>query len=219
MEHFGLTAFFADNRLFIAALGAVAAAIVGWVFTYLGWTKTHQNSLDLDKRRAELKFVSDQIQFLYGPLFSLGNASRVAIEAFAQKHAPGRNSVFDGSKKTPEEYHAWRTWMTQVMMPLNLRMEHAIIENSHLIDGPTMPDSFQVFLGHVAAYKAVLKNWEDSKAAGTLDMLTDLDHVSVVNFPKEFERDVEASFVKLRAKQLDLLSITEGQAATADSKP
>lgn len=223
--------FVTQNQLLLTGVGATLTAIVGWALTYFGWSRTYKNSLDiennkfaatlslesekynaslnLEKRRAELKFVSEQIQFLYGPLFSLGNASRLAFKAFSDKHAPDRDFVFDGTKMSFEELRTWRLWMTEVMMPLNLRMEKAIIENSHLIDGPTMPASFQDFLVHVASYKAVLKNWEDAKVAGTLDKLTEDDHVAVVNFPTRIEKDINATFAKLRQKQLDLLSITK----------
>jgi hypothetical protein len=228
---FSLQKFLTENWTSLAALGTVITAAVGWLLTYLGWSEAHKNNLDLekrklganlrleeqkfrislnlDKKRAELKFVSEQIQFLYGPLFSLESASEIAFLAFMELHAPNRDAFFDGKKRSKSDLEAWRMWMSEVMMPINLRMEQAIIENSHLIIGSSMPKSFQVFLGHVSSYKAVLKKWEEAKSNGALDQLTDSDHVAVANFPSDMKNDVRTAFVQLHAKQLELLSITE----------
>jgi hypothetical protein len=227
---FHLQKFLTENWTSLAAFGTVLAAAVGWLLTYLGWSEVHKNNLDLeerklsanlrleeekfrtslnlDKKRAELKFVSEQIQLLYGPLFSLRSASQIAFLAFMELHASDRNAFFDGKKRSKSELEAWRIWMSEVMMPLNLRMEKAIIENSHLIVGPSMPNSFQAFLGHVASYKVVLKKWDEARSNNVLDALTEADHVAITNFPSEMTAEIAAAFAQLRTKQLELLSVT-----------
>src|SRR5256885_17037134 len=92
-----------NNWSYLVGIAAVVAAIVGWLVTLHGWKRVHKNnetlerqkfdqslkleeekfiaSLNLDKKRAELKFVSDQIQFLYGPLFALDRASEIAFKS------------------------------------------------------------------------------------------------------------------------------------------
>jgi hypothetical protein len=221
--------FIKDNWTYLASLSAGVAVAVGWAVTYVGWRKAHENnmnlekfkfdaslkveqkklidSLNLDKTRAELKFVSDQIQFLYGPLFAAGRASGIAFSSFMHRYAPNRDAYFDGAKRTQEELQIWRLWMIEVMMPLNLAMERAIIQNGHLMVGASMPRSFQDLLSHVASYKAVLRVWEDAKRDGTLADLTEEDHVSVINYPVQFERDV--AFDALRARQRKLITMTQ----------
>jgi hypothetical protein len=71
-----------------------------------------------------------------------------------------------------------------------------------------MPESFQNFLSHVASYKAVTKAWEEAEKAEKLDALGEKDHVGVVKFPNQFHDDVEAAYVALRKRQLELISIT-----------
>jgi len=214
----------------IAPLVTLVGIAVGWLATYLGWERTHKNmldieskkfaanlelerqkfltSLDLDKKRAELKFVSDQIQLLYGPLFSLGQASRIAFDAFMKKYAPGRRAFFDSQQRTPDELEIWRRWVREVWMPLNLLMERSIIENSHLIEGPSMPKSFQAFLGHVASYKAVLKKWDRAETPNSPVELKEEDHYAITNFPTEMAEEVERSIALLRAKQIKLLTVS-----------
>ena len=237
---FELLKFLAENWTYLVSFSAAIAVVVGWILTLVGWTRVHQNnlivetkkfesalelerekfrtSLSLDKKRAELKYVSDQIQLLYGPLFSLGSASEMAFHAFMNRHANGRNYYFDGEERTPEELAIWRIWMRTVMMPLNLKMEQAIIEHSHLIDGPTMPHSFQLFLSHTATYKAVLQKWEEANKDGLLDSLTSNDHVSIMNFPAKMHLEVSKTFTRLRNRQRRLLSTTEGQSTNPDER-
>jgi hypothetical protein len=227
--------FLTRNWILLVTSGAVISATGGWLLTYFGWSQAHKNSLDLekrklaanlrledqkfrislnlDKKRAELKFVSEQIQFLYGPLFSLESASDIAFVAFMKLYASNRDSFFDDKSRSKSELEAWRLWMSEVMMPLNLGMEKAIVENSHLIIGSSIPKSFRAFLGHVASYKAVLKKWDEARSNGTLEQLTDSDHMAIANFPLQMKNDVKTAFAQLRIKQLELLSITE---ATAD---
>jgi hypothetical protein len=232
--------FLHDNWTYLAGCGAIVAASIGWILTVVGWARVHRNnlaietkkfeaglklerekfraSLNLDKKRAELKFVSDQIQLLYGPLFSLGNASELAFGAFMKLNAHGRTAFFDGTERSSQELANWRTWISAVMMPLNLRMEQAIIENSHLIDGPSMPEGFQDFLSHVASYKAVLRKWEDAKSDRSIDQLTEADHTPVMNFPRHFHEHIRTTFSRLRAQQLELLSVTEDTGAVPFSE-
>jgi hypothetical protein len=226
----GLLNFLRDNWTYLGGFAAVAAAAMGWVLTYAGWRQVHKNnealewqkfqanlrlekekfitSLNLDKRRAELRFVSDQIQLLYGPLYALHSASENAFRSFVLLHANPDGNI-DDVPLTVHNFHFWRLWMTEVMMPLNLRMEQAIVENAHLIDGAAIPNSFQAFLSHVASYKAAIKGWKDAEQAGSLEKLTARDHVGIIDFPGEFKQDVEVAYKKLRQRQLNLLRETK----------
>lgn len=227
-----------NNWIYIGSLAGGIAVVIGWLLTFLGWRNVRQNnetleklkfdqslrlerakfiaSLNLDKKRNELKFVSDQIQNLYGPLFALDLASAVAYNSYSELFAPKIEAYIEGIPRTPEELQAWRTWMREVMMPLNLNMEKAIIEHGHLIEGDAMPDSFQKFLGHVASYKTVLKKWEEAEEDGTIGTLTEKDHLASSIFPRSFRDDVRQTFEKLRARQVQLLSITGDTAIPAE---
>lgn len=232
-----LLGFVKENWTLLGGLSAVIAAIIGWIVTFLGWRRARRDnealerqkfeqslhlerekfvtSLNLDKKRAELKFVSDQIQFLYGPLFSLDLASSVAYKSYSELFAPSVEAYIEGIPRTPEELHAWRTWMSEVMMPLNLIMEKTIIENGHLIEGDAMPESFQKFLSHVASYKTVLKKWAEAKQDSSLDKLTEKDHLASTIFPKDFHADIKKAFDALRGRQIELLSVTKDTATPA----
>ncbi|WGM37625.1 hypothetical protein [Caulobacter sp. NIBR1757] len=164
----------------------VAVAFVG----------THLNNVRIETRKARIKFLSDQLEYLYGPLFSLNGASGAAWAAFRSRCRPGVPFFNPSDPPTKDEIIQWRLWMTEVFMPINLQMERAIVENSHLIDGATMPASFQQFLAHVEVYKVIIKRWETEDFA---------EHTAYNNFPRTFEHDVTVAFTSLKERQAELI--------------
>ena len=219
---------------------ALVGTFVGGYITSRGWAETYnknvllereksENAMNLERRKAELAFVSDQIRQLYGPLFSLSQTRRAAFDAMLD--GTGRAGYFDGSKLDPEELRRWRLWRVEVMAPLVEQMSDIILKNAHLIEETKMPGSFLKLMAHRSSYKAVIKNWEQiiasdkEKGVQTIDeQKQDSDgdfwpvvpHTGVDNFPNEFYSDVAASFERLKLKQVELISITtDGPAGQA----
>jgi hypothetical protein len=220
----------------IIALATPAAAFIGTAvagyLTFRGWAVTYknnsllerektQNAIDLEKRKAELAFVSDQIRQLYGPLVSLAETRGAAFKAMM--HGKPRDDYFDGSKLDPEELRQWRLWRVEVMAPLVEQMSEVILKNGHLLDGTEMPGSFLELMAHRASYKAVIKNWEQVIESDKQNGIRTIDeqqqdekknwwpvvpHFGVDNFPKGFHAEVVSLFKKLKLKQADLIKIT-----------
>jgi hypothetical protein len=168
----------------------IALAATGYVATYL-------NSVRLENRKSRLKYISDQIQYLYGPLFSLTQASGRAWVSFRSRCRPGKAFFGQGSPPTEGELKEWRLWMSEVFMPLNLQMEKVIIENAHLIEGAGMPKSFQELLAHVEVYRAVLKKWELNDVS---------EHASYLNFPADLSSYVGTVFAALLERQTRIIN-------------
>ena len=55
--------------------------------------------------------------------------------------------------------------MRTVFQPLNLRMEEALVANSHLLIGDAVPTAFRKLIAHTEAYKAVIASWRDEDLA------------------------------------------------------
>jgi hypothetical protein len=66
----------------ISLITTVLLAFIGYVVTYF-------NNVRLENRKSRLKYISDQIQFLYGPLFSLSHTADVAWSSFRSRCRPG----------------------------------------------------------------------------------------------------------------------------------
>ncbi len=175
---------------FISIMTTVILAFIGYLVTY-------GNNVRLENRKAQAKFISDQLQNLYGPLFSLSHASRTAWDSFRLRCRPGGGAFFDPeSPPSEEELEQWRLWMRAVFMPINLRMEKAIIDNAHLIEGASMPKSFQDLLAHVEVYKAILEKW----SAGDVS-----EHTAYLNFPEALHGHVTRTFEALKQRQMALI--------------
>jgi hypothetical protein len=157
---------------------------------------TYSIGVHTDNRNALAKLLSDQIQFLYGPLYSLQHASTQAWLSFSSRHRPGRSFFGSEPDLSQDELASWRIWMTEVFMPLNLQMEAAIVANAHLIEGATMPKEFLDLLAHVEVYRVVLGQWKLGNYS---------DHTSYIEYPKEFGGYVDRTFKKLTDKQAKLL--------------
>ena len=84
------------------------------VLAFLGYLVTYANSLRLERRKAEMAFLNDQLQFLYGPLFSLQHASGRAWDDFRSRCRPGGSffGVDLDDQPTESELAQWRMWMT-----------------------------------------------------------------------------------------------------------
>jgi hypothetical protein len=82
------------------------------------------------------------------------------------------------------------------MEPINLKMEKIIVENTHLIEGADMPQSFKELLAHVEVYKIVIKKWENMDFS---------EHSSYLNYPSGFEDYVASTFSSLKRRQIGLI--------------
>jgi hypothetical protein len=181
----------------LVTLGVTATlALVGYWLTY-------RNNVRLAQRNARLDRVNRQLSEFYGPLFASSAAAQIAWQGFRSRF-PSRKGAFWAGKTppSPDEAAAWRLWMTEVFMPLNLRMESVVVEKSDLLDESEMPESLLQLCAHVEAYKTVLRQWEAGDFA---------EHTSVINYPYEVREYAQRSFADLKAEQRRLLGSLGGK--------
>jgi hypothetical protein len=178
-----------DGKTIVTLLVTVALAFVGYLVKYV-------NDLAIARRKDKLERVNLQLKNLYGPLYATGRASEIAWQAFRSRYRPGK--AFFGTQPAPndDELAAWRLWMSEVFMPLNLRLEKTIVENGDLIIEEQMPECFLSLCAHVAAYKPVMKNWQ----SGDYSQL-----MSVSNYPDDLLKYVESTYSELKHTQAALL--------------
>jgi hypothetical protein len=91
--------------------------------------------------------------------------------------------------------------MSEVFMPINLKMEKVIVENAHLIEGVVMPRPFLSLLAHVEVYRVVMKRWERNDFS---------QHTSYLDFPEDFESYVSRTFQSLKRHQFSLIGKARG---------
>jgi hypothetical protein len=182
----------------IGIFAAAAVALIGFFATYI-------NNILLERRKANIAFISGQLEKLYGPLLALSSSTDQAWKQFQSRNRPGKDYYFD-DEDPPTEAQAreFRHWMNLVLMPMNIKMQEVIAGNAHLIEGSAMPDPFLDFLAHVQEYRAVIAKWKPEDAGAALTKRA--ANTSGLNFPKAFDAYVKDKFNELKARQNELLA-------------
>lgn len=180
---------FARHKDLITLCATVLLALAGFLVKYI-------NDLAIARRRDRLDRINAQLKLLYGPLFALTQASGKAWNAFRREHRPDMPYFSKSRPPNDDELRTWCLWMTKTFMPLNRRMVEVIIGNADLLEGD-MPPAFLELVAHVAAYEAILAQWDIH------DFTT---YAPELPFPKQIEVVVQDAYNRLRRSHSELLS-------------
>ena len=173
-----------------------------------GYALTYRNNLRIDQRKARLDRVNRQLGELYGPLLALSAAGAMAWLQFRSAYRPGLQPFWGTEPPTEDEAAAYRLWMKEVFMPLNLRMEAAVIEKADLLEELEMPPVLLALCAHVAAYKATLKRWELGESS---------EDRGLVNFPTGLHEYAAGEFARLKRTQNELLGLLQAPSASSQA--
>jgi hypothetical protein len=186
-----------DAKTIIPLGITVLLALAGYAATYL-------NGLRLSQRKDQLDRVERQLRDLYGPLYALTECSGKSWHAFREQVDRPFGPFWSATEPPSEkERAAWCLWMQFVLMPLNLRIEAAIVEHADLLQGKEMPECLLQLLAHIASYKAVLKSWE----------LGDFSrYFAILDYPVEANAYIARAYLGLKARQQQLI----GEAGAAN---
>ena len=174
----------------LIAAASTLIALIGLFWKYF-------SDLAMQRRKDKLERLNLQLKRLYGPLYAAVHTGEHSWLRFRELYRP--NLPYFGGAEPPKEtdLEAWRLWMTEVFMPINLRMEATIVENADLLIEETMPPCFLLLCAHVAAYKPILKRWERNDYS---------EHVSISVYPRgEMMAYIDRSFLELKRQQSHLL--------------
>ena len=175
---------------YLGLIVTISLALLGYFVTYL-------NNLRLAKRADKLRFITTQIDELYGPLYVITQTGQILFQALnAQGMKQGRLIINQDAPDSAEDISEWRIWVEDVFQPLYEQLDQIIIQKAHLIIEDEMPQCLKRFLAHTAGYKAVIKKWQ-------LGDFTESS--SVIHYPVEIEDYAEKSYLMLKAKQKKLI--------------
>src|SRR5260370_40593918 len=76
----------------VSAIGIIATI---WP-TSKGWRQTAQDQIELERTKANVQLINDQIRYLYGPIYGYMRASTESWREFRKQYRPGK--PFWGSK-------------------------------------------------------------------------------------------------------------------------
>jgi hypothetical protein len=170
--------------------------IVTIFLALFGYFATYLNNLRLAKRADKLKFVTSQIDELYGPLYVITQTSQILFQASIARDLQDDTAANGDTQDPYDEMSERRLWVEEVFHPLNSQLEHIIINKAHLIIEEEMPQCLKRFLAHSAGYKAVIKKWQKGDFT---------ENSSVIDYPNEIEEYAEQSYSMLRKQQQKLI--------------
>lgn len=171
-------------------VATIALALLGYLVTYL-------NNLRLQRRTDKLRFVTAQIDELYGPLYVITQTGQMLFATLqVKRHREGRAKEDTGASAPSRTRTDWHIWVEEVFMPLNEQLEQVLINKAHLIIEEEMPQCLKLFLAHSAGYKAVIKKWQMGDFS---------EGTSVIDYPAEIVEYAEQSYLRLKKQQQKLL--------------
>lgn len=179
------------------------AIIVGVALAFCGYLATYMNNLLAERRRERLAFINQQITNFYGPLFIASVVGQTAYDALVLKLGRHHDPNLDNPLQE-DEFAEWRLWVTHVFMPMNIWCERILLENAHLFREREIPSAILQFITHVAAYKAVVKKWENGDFT---------ERFSLIDFPHDLKSYAASAYQELKAEQLSLTGVTPKEAA------
>ncbi len=166
-----------------------------------GYLFTYYNAKVTEERKARIERCNAQVRDLYGPLLATVNATRAAYAAMVRQASPDGTAggFVAAARARPEgrEGHVYRTWMRDVLQPLNEKAAAIVVDHADLLEEAAMPPGLLQLVAHVSANRVVLARWE----AG------DLGEQSAITYPDTLHGWVEAEFAGVKARQAGLLGV------------
>lgn len=187
-----------DSKTIATLVVTVTLAFIGYIVKYL-------HDVAVARRKDRLERVNLQLRNLYGPLYALDRATRIAWEAFSKRYPDIDPHPRDFNSRplstTKEGLVEWRLWMSEVFMPFNLKTEKLIVENADLIIENEMPTCLLQLVAHIVTYKPVIKKWQSDDYS---------EYLSMADFPTDLRQYLESSYSKLKNEQAVLIGKLKG---------
>jgi hypothetical protein len=185
-------------------------ATITFLFAALSATGAYiANTLE-SIRDTKLKFVNEQIEKLYGPMYALTQANNAAWNEFCGAIVPTCEKYGFFSERhmpTEAEVRLWRLWMKTVFQPFNVKMESVITTNAQLAIGSEFPKTFWLLVAHTEGYKPIMSEWKDSSKKNANFRKASFNVVNGLNYPTEIIACVKDSYRAL-AETRDALEAT-----------
>lgn len=151
----------------------IAASIIVAVTSYYVTTRLDRVKL---KKEMRLDQVENQIQKLYGPLYGNRLVSSTSYRAVMKKHDSLQKYLHEARvTKDADMIRRWRSFVMDVLYPLDKAAVELILNNAHLITHGEFPEEFINLLVHTARMEFVMQHWksEDGKLEPTSEFTED----------------------------------------------
>ncbi|XP_039255317.1 uncharacterized protein LOC120332178 [Styela clava] len=164
------------------------------------------------QKEIKLNRIQSQIKDLYGPLYGNRLVSDTSYRAVMKSHKGLKKYLSEARrKKDAEMIHCWRSYVWNVLYPLDKAAVDLILNNAHLIAQGEFPKEFEQLLMHAARMEFVMESWKnDDGALESAKRFDDDDYLEVSNasgliFRTQILTHVKQKYDTLRDEQKQIL--------------
>jgi hypothetical protein len=181
--------------------------VVAGLVTAVGWVVTYVLSGRSERRRrrddALLAHTERQLEELYGPLAFLviegKQTFRDLLASLGRKHVFGADGEI-----SDEDLKTWLFWVDNDLLPRNDKIKRILMAKTHLIEGGEVSPDTIAFLDHHNSWKINHLRWKTEGVPYSWH--------SKVEWPRQFEDEILATFRLLKARYATILGRTVGSA-------
>jgi hypothetical protein len=188
-----------DTPLILALLAAIVT-LAGWVINYIlnGRDEQRRNQL-----QESLTYLEGQLQDLYGPLAFLIQAGQRTHQELL--NSLGRERVFEEGKELSEDdLKTWLFWVENDVFPRNEKIKELLTNQTHLIAGGEVPQSYLDFMEHYNTWKVNHLRWQKEQVKYAWH--------SSKPYPDEFGQEVLDTFERIKAEHSKTLGLRHARA-------
>lgn len=145
---------------------------------------------------AEQQRIQRRLDELYRPLAALVEESRLSVQDFLKKE--GRIQIMPTDRTlTDEELKRWIEKAEKDLLPRNDKMCALIRSKKDLVEGGSLPKSWQALLEHQDGWREDHDKWRKEGVAYPFHART--------SFPRMLEKELKASIAALEERKATLL--------------
>ena len=138
------------------------------------------NHLERSKRR--VRRLQGQIEEFYGPLFSI--VYQLATAAEIEERIRKENPLDDSQQQSREKFMLYNFYL-----PLHRQIRSILQSRLYLVNGLTVPESFENYLRHSVQYEVQSRLWFECQIKS--------DKTEGTPYPVDFNPDIEAGLDKV----------------------
>ncbi|PWB69079.1 MAG: hypothetical protein C3F07_20390, partial [Anaerolineales bacterium] len=160
---------------------------------------SRRKETEIRKQEMRIRFLQQQIEELYAPLWALIEQSEI-IYGIACKKLPIRdNGRMDREKFTSKDNEIYVFFNENYFLPINSKITDLIQKKMHLLYNGILPESFDDFIHHQIMGESLYRLWKAKNI--------DSSGVRGKGYPATFKGDVKSTLNQLRQEYLDETTI------------
>jgi hypothetical protein len=175
-------------------LPALIGALVGGGITVAGWLVNYylerRKVIQASQREAKIHYLQQQIEELYGPLWSLVEQSRIAYSVACRKLPLRPGGSFDNARFSAQDNAVFGFFNESYFLPINAQVAELLRKKVYLLRDGEMPESFVQFFDHQIMSESLFRLWKEKGV--------DSSDINGPGYPAQFGPDVKAALDDLR---------------------